>query len=64
MGAIGHQAYLNPQDHRQFQVIDTWDNIEGLQKFLNDPNVAAEFGRLFEGTPEVTVWGDFGWKSF
>ena len=49
MGAIGHRPHLNPQDPTQFLAIDTWINLEGLQKFMSDPQVAAAFGELFEG---------------
>ena len=39
MGAAGHQAYVEPQDPGSFVAIDRWSNIDGLQKFLGDPNV-------------------------
>ena len=64
MGNIGHQAFLNPQNRREFIAIDTWDNMEGLQKLFSDPNLGAEFARLFEGQPEVTVWAEAGWRSW
>ena len=64
MGAIGHQPYLNPKDPMEFLAVDTWNNLDGLQKFLGDPNVAAAFGQLFEGMPDVTVWAESGWASF
>jgi hypothetical protein len=40
------------------------DNLEGIQKLYSDPNLAAEFGKLFEGRPEVTVWADSGWAQY
>jgi hypothetical protein len=64
MGAVGHRAYLNPQNSQEFLAVDTWDNMEGLQKFLNSPDVAAEFEKLFDGMPDVSVWGESGWASF
>ena len=64
MGAIGHQAYLNPQNWKEFLAIDMWTSLEGLQQFMSDPNVGAAFGDLFEGMPDVTVWGEAGWASF
>jgi quinol monooxygenase YgiN len=64
MGAIGHQPHLNPQNPKEFLAIDTWTNLEGLQKFMADPNVAAEFGKLFDGMPDVTIWAESGWASF
>ena len=64
MGAVGHRAYLNPQNLQEFLAVDTWDNVEGLQKFMADPNVGAEFGKLFDGMPDVTVWAESGWASF
>ncbi len=64
MGAIGHQAFLNPQDPMEFLAIDMWNNLEGLQKFMGDPDVAAAFGRLFEGMPDISIWSESGWASF
>jgi quinol monooxygenase YgiN len=64
MGAIGHQPYLNPQNPKEFLAVDTWNNLEALQKFMADPNVAAEFGKLFDGMPDVTIWQESGWASF
>lgn len=64
MGNTGHQAYLNTQNPKEFFAADTWDNLEGIQKLYSDPNLATEFGKLFEGQPEVTIWGESGWMSF
>lgn len=64
MGAIGHRPHLNPQDPTQFLAIDTWNNLEGLQKFMSDPQVAEAFGQLFEGMPDVSVWKESDWASF
>jgi len=64
LGSIGHQAYLNPQNRRLFLAVDTWNNLEGLQKFLSDPNTAAGIGSLFDGQPDITVWIEAGWRSF
>lgn len=64
MGAIGHAPYLNPQNPMEFLAVDTWTNLEGLQKFMGDPNVAAAFGQLFEGMPDISIWSESGWASF
>jgi hypothetical protein len=64
MGNIGHRAYLNPGNRREFLAIDTWDNLEGPQKLLQDPNLAAEFGKLFDGMPEVTILEEAGWSAW
>lgn len=64
LGAVGHKAYLNPQNPQEFLAIDTWTNLEGMQKFMSDPNVGAAFGNLFTAMPEVTVWNESGWASF
>jgi len=64
MGSTGHQAYLNTQNRREFLAIDFWDNLEGIQKLYSDPNLATEFGKLFEGQPEVTIWVDSGWMQY
>jgi quinol monooxygenase YgiN len=64
MGAVGHHAYLNPQNRTEFLAVDMWNNLEGLQKFMEDPKVAEEFGKLFEGMPDISIWADSGWASF
>ena len=64
MGAIGHKPHLNTQDPTEFLAIDTWNNLEGLQKFMSDPQVAAAFGQLFEGMPDISVWAESDWASF
>ena len=64
LGATGHRAFLNSQDRRQFLAIDGWDSLEGLQKFMSDPNTAAAMGGMFEGQPDVTVYTEAGWLGF
>jgi quinol monooxygenase YgiN len=64
MGNVGHQAHLNPQNRREFLAIDVWDNIEGPQKLLQDPTLAAEFAKLFEGQPNVTIWSATDWEAW
>lgn len=64
MGSIGHQAYLNPQDEKDFLAVDFWDNLEAIQKLYSDPALAEEFGKLFDGEPEVVVWANSGWMSY
>jgi len=64
MGSTSHQAYLNTQNRKEFLAIDVWDNLEGIQKLYSDPNLATEFGKLFEGQPEVTVWVDSEWMHY
>ena len=64
MSAIGHQAYLNPQNPKEFLAIDTWTTLKGAQKLFNDPTIAEQFAQLFESMPEITFWGESGWASF
>lgn len=64
MGSTGHQAYLNPQDERDFLAIDFWNNMEAIQQLYSDPALAQEFGKLFDGEPEVVVWSNSGWMSY
>ncbi len=64
MGNVSHKAYLNAQDRRQFLAIDTWDNLENMQQLFNDPRLAEEFGKLFEGMPEVTIYAETDWTSW
>ena len=64
MGNTSHQTYLNTQNGMEFFAIDVWDNLEAIQKLYSDPNLAAEFGKLFDGQPEVTVWAETDWMGF
>jgi quinol monooxygenase YgiN len=64
MGAIGHKPHLNPNEPTEFLAIDTWNNLEGLQKFMSDPKVAEAFGQLFDGAPDISVWAESDWASF
>ena len=65
MGAVGHQAYVDPQDPGAFVAIDRWSNIEGLQQFLGDPSVQAQLGSMFDGQPDVMVLAEReGWRAF
>jgi quinol monooxygenase YgiN len=64
MGAIGHRAHLNPQNPSEFLAIDTWNNMDGLQSFMNNPEVATAFGSLFDGMPDISVWSESDWASF
>lgn len=64
LGATGHRVYLNAQDRRQFLAIDGWESLEGLQKFMSDPNTAATMGQMFDGPPEVAVYAAAGWLGF
>lgn len=64
MGSTGHTAYLNTEDEKDFLAIDSWDNLEAIQQLYSDPALAEEFGKLFEGQPEVTVWAESGWMSY
>ncbi len=64
LGAIGHRPHLNPQDPAEFLSIDTWNSLEGLQKFMSDPQTAAAFGTLFDGMPDISVWAESDWASF
>ncbi len=64
MGNLSHHTHLNPQNGREFFSVDVWDNLEGIQKLYSDPNLAVEFGKLFEGQPEVTIWADSGWQAY
>jgi hypothetical protein len=64
LGAIGHRAYLNPQIPIEFMAMDTWNNLEGLQKFMSDPKTAEAFGALFEGKPDISIWAESDWAHF
>lgn len=63
-GNTGHMTFLNAQNPKEFFAMDVWTNMEAIQKLYSDPNLAAEFGKLFEGRPDVTIWTNTGWMSF
>jgi len=64
VGAIGHRAYLNAENPKEFLAIDTWTNLEGPQQLFGDPKLGVEFERLFEEIPQVSYWRASGWDSF
>ena len=63
-GDLTHAVYLDPKDPMAFYGVDTWGNLEGLQKFSASPDIQAFFGKLFEGAPEVRVWVDSDWNQW
>ncbi len=64
MGNGSHRPLLNVQNGNEFLSIDEWDNLENLQKLYSDPNLAAEFGKLFEGVPAIAIWTESGWQAY
>ena len=65
LGAVGHQAYVDPRDQGAFVAIDRWSSMEGLQQFLGDPSVQAQLGSMFDGAPDVSVLAEReGWRRF
>ncbi len=64
MGNVGHHPHLNVQNGKEFFSIDSWDNLENIQKLYSDPALVAEFGKLFEGMPDIAVWSESGWKQY
>ncbi len=64
MGNTSHQTCLNVQNNNEFMAMDTWDNLEAIQKLYSDPSLAAEFAKLFEGQPQVTIWSESGWLHY
>jgi quinol monooxygenase YgiN len=63
-GDISHRVYLNPMDGRDFLGIDEWESAEAVQTFSANPQIQAFFGQMFEGAPEVTIWGGAGWNEW
>ena len=64
MGNIGHRAYLNAENPHEFLAIDTWDNSDGPQKLMQDPKLAEEFGKLFDGQPDVSMYAQTEWTGW
>ncbi|MBI2378202.1 MAG: hypothetical protein HYV07_29645 [Deltaproteobacteria bacterium] len=52
LGLAGASPGWGPQD---FLAVDVWNNLDGLNGFLTDPNVQAAFGSLFDAPPVVLV---------
>jgi quinol monooxygenase YgiN len=63
-GDIGHRTYLNPRDPMDFLGIDEWQSAEQFQAFASNPQIAAFFGQLFDGQPEVQVWAPSDWQGW
>lgn len=63
-GDLSHRVYLNPQDSYDFLGIDEWQSAEAVQAFSANPQIQEFFSQMFEGTPEVTVWGRAGWNEW
>jgi quinol monooxygenase YgiN len=65
LGAVGHQAYVDPQDSSSFVAIDRWSNMGGLQQFIGDPSVQAQLGGMFAEPADVTILAEReGWRAF
>ncbi len=64
MGNTAHRPHLNVQNGMEFFSIDEWDNLENIQKLYSDPNLAAEFGKLFEGMPDIAIWSESDWMVY
>lgn len=65
LGAVGHQAYVDPQDPGAFVAIDRWSSMDGLQQFIGDPSVQGQLGSMFEAMPEVSILAEReGWRHF
>lgn len=65
LGAVGHQAYVDPQDPGGFVAVDKWSSIEGLQQFIGNPEVQARLGSMFDGMPEISILSEReGWRAF
>ena len=65
LGNLGHQTFLNAQNPGEFLAVDTWPDMESLQKFMGDPaNPAAGIAEMFEGQPDITVWVESGYDGF
>ncbi len=64
MGNTSHTTYLNVQNGSEFFSIDVWNNLEAIQKLYSDPSLGAEFAKMFEGQPEVTVWAESGYMVY
>jgi hypothetical protein len=64
MGNVAHQPHLNVQNSKEFFSIDSWDNLENLQKLYSDPTLAVEFGKMFETMPDIAIWSEAGWMEY
>ena len=64
MDAVGHQTYLNPQNPGEFLAIDTWPDMESLQRFIQHPSdPASNIGSMFAAQPDIVVWLESGYDG-
>ncbi len=65
LGSIGHQTFLNPENPNEFLAVDTWPDMESLQKFMGDPaDAPGAIASMFEGQPDITVWVESGYDGY
>ena len=65
LGNIGHQTFLNPENPREFLAIDTWPDMESLQKFMgHESNPPGNIAAMFDGQPDIVVWVESGYDGF
>jgi hypothetical protein len=60
-GQISHQKYLmvsKPGEPASLEMIgvDFWQDAEGMGKFYMDPAHQLDYGRIFTGKPDTSVW--------
>jgi|GEM_PF-515312 len=65
MGDLSHHVFTDPKDPTAFLAIDVWKDAAGMNKYLQDPNVQKELGRLFTAPPSISVSiHRQGWKQY
>lgn len=64
LGNVGHRAYRNRAHAGELMVIDTWENIEGAEKLMADPELPARFADFFDAMPDVSVWSQTDWDGY
>src|SRR5262245_52374500 len=63
-GDISHHVYLSVPDPREFLGIDEWESAGAVQAFSANPQIQEFFAQMFEGAPEVTIFGGSGWNEW
>jgi quinol monooxygenase YgiN len=63
-GDISHRVFLDPADPDGFLGIDVWKSAEAALAFAGNPQIAAFFGQLFDGPPDISVWVPSGWNEW
>jgi len=64
LGNTGHRAYRNVANPRELMVVDSWEDIDGAEKLMSNPDLPGHLGKFFDGTPDVAIWSQTDWDGY